>query len=297
MPYLATIIIPSMLSNLDNLRACLDSLGQQELAKSKAQQKLELLIVANTDLKKMRSVERSFNFANSKKQFDCKWLCMKGNTGFVGATNAGIKQAQAELIVFLNDDTVPDKNWLKELFLVQSATGADMVASKIYLADKRTLDSEGFGFAWRGKAEALRAGCCSLSNDRDYWLKNLDLLGLKNAAEPFGPDGAAALYTRKLFDKIGLLEKDFFAYLEDVDLALRARQAGMKCVLAEKAIIYHYKHASSSKMSGFKARQDFKNWWKIVRRRYNIRVWQRFYLLILLERLKNLAGWWKNKRN
>ena len=140
-----------------------------------------------------------------------------------------------------------------------------MVASKIYLSDQKTLDSQGFGFAWRGKAEALDQNLqCSLSSAKDYWLNNPELLPKTRMTEPFGPDAAAALYTKELFDQIGLLAEDFFAYLEDVDLALRARQAGMNCVLADKAIVYHYKHASSSIKQGFKAKQDLKNWWKIT---------------------------------
>ena len=171
-----------------------------------------------------------------------------------------------------------------------------MVASKIYLADKKTLDSQGFGFAWRGKAAALDQNLqCSLSTAKDYWLNNPQLLPKTKLQEPFGPDAAAALYTRKLFDKIGLFDNDFFAYLEDVDLALRARQAGMHCALADKAIVYHYKHATSSQKQGFKATQDLKNWWKIVHRRYNFAVWKKFPGLILIERLKNLSGYLKSR--
>ena len=45
--------------------------------------------------------------------------------------------------------------------------------------------------------------------------------------EVFGPCGGAALYRRAMLDEIGLFDEDFFAYLEDVDLAWRARRAGV----------------------------------------------------------------------
>jgi|GEM_PF-3495439 len=308
MSYLATIVIPTMFSNLDYLRECLVSLGQLKFDPAILHPKVEVLVVCNSSEAKMLEVQASLTnslktIEGTKKTFrlDIHWLCLGFNTGFVGATNAGIQASQAagaEYVIFLNDDTQVTPLWLSELVLTQRRTRADMIASKVYLGDKKTLDSQGFGFSWRGKAEALNQDLkCSLSNDSDYWLNQPNLLNQKDLTEPFGPDGAAAMYTQKLFKQIGLLEKDFFAYLEDVDLALRARQHGLVCALAEKAIIYHYKHATSSKFSSFKSRQDLINWGKIVKRRYNSRVLKKFAIIIFIERLKNLSGFLKSKYN
>lgn len=288
-----------MFSNLDYLRDCLETLLKLKFDKSISNTAVEVLIVCNTSQEKMDEVKiniKSVLSLSSKPDLDIKWICMGFNTGFVGATNAGIEAAQGEYVVFLNDDTQVTPLWLSELVLTQRRTKADMVASKVYLGDHKTLDSQGFGFAWRGKAEALNKDLkCSLSNDEDYWLNHSSFLPKTQMNEPFGPDGAAALYTKKLFNELGLLEKDFFAYLEDVDLALRARQHGMFCAFADKAVIYHYKHATSSKFSSFKSRQDLINWWKIVTRRFNAKVWSKFCLLILIERARNLSGYLKSK--
>lgn len=295
MNYLATIIIPTLLSNPDYLENCLASLQKQKLNTLKTKAPIEIIIACNTSQQEMQQEQKDlvniWQAQPANPQITWQWLCLGKNTGFTGAVNAGIKQAQGKYIVLLNDDTVVTENWLSELILTQQKTGAELVASKIYLSDQKTLDSQGFGFAWRGKAEALDQNWqCSLSNAKDYWLNNPELLPKTRMTEPFGPDAAAALYTKELFDQIGLLAEDFFAYLEDVDLALRARQAGMNCVLADKAIVYHSKHASSSKKQGFKAKQDLKNWWKIVNRRYNSAIWKRFAGLIIVERMRNLFG-------
>lgn len=300
MQYLASIIIPTMFSNPDYLKNCLISLQKQELEKLNLEPKIQVIIACNSNqdemLKVKDSLQKVLSLQTKKCTIDWQWLCLHKNKGFTGAVNAGIKRAKADYIVLLNDDTQVDRNWLSELIITQQKNNADMVASKIYLSDKKTLDSQGFGFAWRGKAETLDDNLqCSLSSDKDYWLNNPALLAKTKVQEPFGPDAAAALYTKKLFDKIGLFAEDFFAYLEDVDLALRARQAGMNCALAEEAIVYHHKHASSKKKQGFKAKQDLKNWWKIARRRYEFGVWKRFGGMILVERMKNLNGCWKNK--
>jgi len=299
MKYLASIVIPTMFSNLDYLQDCLKTLLKLKFDRSIANTKVEILIICNTSQEKMDEVKinlKSVLSLSSKPDVEIKWICMGFNTGFVGATNAGILASQGEYVVFLNDDTQVTPLWLSELVLTQRKTQADMVASKVYLGDHKTLDSQGFGFAWRGKAEALNKDLkCSLSSDRDYWLNHPSFLPKTQMNEPFGPDGAAALYTKKLFNELGLLEKDFFAYLEDVNLALRARQHGMFCALANKAVIYHYKHATSSKSSSFKSKQDLINWWKIVTRRLNAKVWFKFWTLILIERARNLSGYVKSK--
>ncbi len=300
MPYLASIIIPTLLSNEQYLANCLLSLNQSALGKHFAAKKFQVLVVFNTDrqqfAKAQAELKNRLKEASINQQFTIDYLCLEQNLGFTGAVNAGIEQAKSQYIILLNDDTEVDKNWLQELLLKQESTGAEMVASKIYLSDKKTLDSQGFGFAWRGKAAALDEKLkCALSDQKDYWLNHPDLLAKTGIEEPFGPDAAAALYTKNLFDQVGLLETDFFAYLEDVDLALRARQAGMNCVLAEKALVYHHKHASTNKQAkSFKSKQDLKNWWKIVLRRYNFRAWKKFAGLILLERGRNLKGFLKS---
>jgi GT2 family glycosyltransferase len=298
---LTSIIIPTLFTNIDYFQSCLDSLTKQKQIEQTTTTPIEIIITANTTQQLMEQAQNKLQPSlreQSSSNLTINWLCLGKNTGFTGAVNAGIKVAKGRYIILLNDDTIVDKNWLNELISTQQQTKADMVASKIYLSDKKTLDSQGFGFAWRGKAEPLDKNLqSSLSLAKDYWLNNPNLLPQTNFQEPFGPDAAAALYTRELFNKVGYFDNDFFAYLEDVDLALRARQAGMHCALAEKAIVYHYKHATTKKQKhSFKAKQDLKNWWKIVCRRYTNQVWLRFAGVILLERLKNLSGYLKSKK-
>jgi GT2 family glycosyltransferase len=57
--------------------------------------------------------------------------------------------------------------------------------------------------------------------------------------EVFGPCAGAALYRRAVLEEIGLLDEDFFAYLEDVDLAWRARPAGWRALYVPAARVYH----------------------------------------------------------
>lgn len=296
MEQLISIIIPTVFSDVKLLQDCIASVLNQKFDKKLLHYKFELIIVCNTSENKMREIVDDLKIAkNQNNNVKINWICTGSNLGFVGAINTGIKNSKANYMALLNDDAIADSNWLSELVLQQIKTKANMVASKIYLSDKKTLDSQGFGFAWRGKAEALDHNLqCSLSNAKDYWMKNRDLLPKTKFTEPFGPDAAGALYTKELFDKIGLFADDFFAYLEDVELALRARQAGMSCILADKAMVYHHKHLTTKTIGkSFKSKQDMINWWKIVLKRYNFKVWKKFGVLIVVERMRNVSGFMK----
>ena len=62
--------------------------------------------------------------------------------------------------------------------------------------------------------------------------------------EVFGASAAAALYRREMLDEIGGFDESFFAYLEDTDVAWRARMAGWRCVHAPAAVARHHHSAT-----------------------------------------------------
>jgi GT2 family glycosyltransferase len=72
--------------------------------------------------------------------------------------------------------------------------------------------------------------------------------------EIFGASGGLALLRRALLDDIGPFAGDFFSYLEDADLAWRARLRGWGAVLAPGARARHVYSASGGQGSPFKQR-------------------------------------------
>ena len=62
---------------------------------------------------------------------------------------------------------------------------------------------------------------------------------LEGAAPPLGPSGAAAAFDRSAFLECGGFDERLFAYWEDVDLVLRLRLAGARCVLVPDARAVH----------------------------------------------------------
>jgi len=286
-------VIPTLGRDLELIQKSIDSIAdchdQQQISVS-------IKVVLNDQ----RNQELETLISKLSSELNIELLTMGKNLGFAAATNAGIIASEADYIVTLNDDAWVAPVFLTEMIKTQQVTGADMVASTIYRSNTTEIDSCGFDFAWRGKAVAMK----QVQDDKfagypDNWRQNLDLLPdiddkqqqtILDHQLPFGPDAAAALYTRTMLDQIGLFNESYFAYLEDVDLALRARLAGFSCVWASKAIVHHEKHATSAKMGKFKQKKDVKNWWRMVTGSYPKEAWSRFTGQILLERARNIKG-------
>ena len=62
--------------------------------------------------------------------------------------------------------------------------------------------------------------------------------------EVFGASGGAALYRRAMLNEIGGFDNSFFAYLEDVDVAWRARMYGWRCLYVPDAVVIHHHSAT-----------------------------------------------------
>lgn len=300
------IIIPTMLKKPEYLQKCLESLQKVHTSHN-----LNLFVVGNVSQQELYAFRDSFDATRfevtHKKRAPIvfHWRALGKNYGFTGAVNEGARLGTSPLIVLLNDDTQVTPNWLDLLIATQTATSSSMIASQILLANSKKIDSLGFTFLWRGKAVALQ-DVSEFSNGHtqlaqlpsDHWMKFPELLVSGTPAktkqlsvsEPFGPDAAAALYTREVWEQLDGMNSSFFAYLEDVDFALRARLLGYTCSLASEAIVFHHKHATSTHFSGFKAKQDFFNWWRIVLGSYPKQAWVNFAFTILLERLRNFSG-------
>lgn len=159
-------------------------------------------------------------------------LVEKVNLGFAGGSNAGIREAQGEFILTLNNDTITDPRFIENLVRpMTSDSHLGMCASKMLFPDGR-INSTGICISRSGAAW-----------DRGIFEQNSGQYD--NEDEVFGPCAGAALYRRAMLDEIGLFDEDFFIYMEDVDLAFRARLAGWECRFIPAAKVIHIMGGSS----------------------------------------------------
>ena len=164
---------------------------------------------------------------------------LESNHGFSEANNIGFGLAQAQLIATLNNDAVPDPDWLRSLVrAAREHPEAGSFASRIVLdRDPNIIDSAGvvtdvLGIAW----------------DRH----NAEPVGVDAAGEVFGACAGAALYRKAVLDETEGFDPAFFAYLEDVDLAWRARWLGWTARYVPEARVVHAHSATGTEESPFK---------------------------------------------
>lgn len=207
------VVIPSW-NGEALLPACLESLRRQSLPPA------EVLVVDNgSNDASLALLDRSFP--------EVRAISLATNRGFAAAVNAGIRATSTEYVALLNNDAEAEPGWLAALVAAAERERAGMVASKILDADDPNR-IEGIGLEVDGDG-----------NPRQIGRGEPDGPPFAAARNVFGPIGAAALYRRDLFEDVGVFDEDFFAYLEDVDLAWRARRAGWCCIYEPDAVVRH----------------------------------------------------------
>ena len=180
------------------------------------------------------------------------------NTGFAAGNNRGIEAARAPLVATINNDAIPDPEWLASLVSAAAAhPDAGMFASRmVYLHDPEVIDSAGISLDPLGIAWDRNAGT-PLRDDAD--------------GEVFGASAGAALYRRELLEATGGFDERFFAYLEDVDLAWRARRLGWKARYVAEARVRHMHSATWAEDSPLKTYHLGRNKIWLVAKNYPLR--------------------------
>lgn len=256
------VIIPN-LNGGDSLLAAIASLEKQSMP-------AHIIVVDNG------STDGSGQKAHEQYP-EVEFIWHKKNRGYAGGVNPGFKRAielGAAYAAPFNDDATADKDWLKHLVeFLDTHTEYASACCKVLKADGKHLDSTGdFVTNWglpfpRGRDE-------------------LDTGQYDEQTEIFAASGAASLYRMEALKQVGLLDEQFFAYYEDVDLGFRLQNAGWKCAFIPKSIVHHATGMTSSRMKGFTTYQTLKNQplllWKNLPSSLFFRVMPRFYLAYTL---------------
>lgn len=162
------------------------------------------------------------------------------NAGFGEAINQGVRSSNAPYVATLNDDAVPQPNWLDALLgAIERRPDAGMCASQVRFFGEDRLDSAGMLIARDASSKQRGHG----RPPEDFPV----------VEETLFPSGSAALYRRALLDDTGGFDPGFFLYCEDTDLGLRARWAGWKCLYVPQAVVEHHYSHSAGRASPVKA--------------------------------------------
>lgn len=139
------------------------------------------------------------------------------NSTFSKANNQGLRMAEGEWIVFLNNDTVVCKDWLERI----NAHFFNVPLKHIGIVGPVTSNSNGRQVVGIQDPEEWHA------QNKGRW---------SHAGRLFG---WCMMMRRSLLDEIGGFDERFINSHEDNDLCLRAQLAGYKLVIAYDTYLYH----------------------------------------------------------
>lgn len=220
------------------------------------EQCLVSVIKACTNIKAEIFVVDNNSTDGSKEFFDnrfptVKFLWESDNAGFAKANNKALKLATGNKILFLNPDTILPEDCLDkclQFFSANSNTGALAVkmidGSGVYLPEsKRGFPTPLTSFF---KITGLAKLFPSSSIAARYYLGNLPQD--KNAVVDVVA-GAFMMIDKKVVEKTGCFDEDYFMYAEDIDLSYRIQKAGYQNRYFAETTIIHFKGESTARQS------------------------------------------------
>lgn len=230
-----SVIIPNF-NGEKFLKPCLDALLRQSM------DDFDIIVVDDG------SSDGSVKLLKDKYADRIELVEMGRNTGFCGAVNAGVKAAKSEFVILLNNDTVADERFVEELTaaIERRPRAFSINACMLTVQNPEILDGAGDLYNAFGWASARGKG-----KRADKFAKEKKI---------FSACGGASIYRRELFVKLGMLDENHFAYLEDLDLGYRARIQGYENWYTPSAGVLHVGSGTSgSRYNEFKVRLSARN--------------------------------------
>lgn len=196
------------------------------------------------------------------------------NLGFCAGNNRLVEAVEADAVVLLNNDTRPERGWLKGLVEAARAAPPDVAAISGLILD------------WEGERLDFGRGVMTF----DGHAFQLDFRRPLAAARipPAGAElpfacGGNVLIRRSSYVAAGGFDEAYFAYLEDVDLGWRLWSGGERVIFAPEAVVRHRSSATSDLLGSFNRGFLFeRNAFLTAYKNYDAELWPRLMPAVLL---------------
>ncbi len=222
-PYVSVIIINY--NGLRYLEALFNSLLKQDYSN------FEAIVVDNhsTD-NSIRILEKFYKIFNSRG-IGFKYVVLRRNTGFCLGNNIGFlySSARSKYIVLLNNDTIVESSWLRELVSFMEKYSDVAAASSLILFDfTNRIDNTG------GRLD-IYGGCIGRG-----------LMEHKRVAEKHDPfngffyaSGCSMIIRRKVFEELHGFDPWLSMYHDDIDFSWQARLLGYRIGFVKNSVCHH----------------------------------------------------------
>lgn len=185
---------------------------------------------------------------------EIRYIQNKRNGGFAQGYNDALKQVESELYLLLNSDILVTPNWIEPMLEVMKDDSVAGCQPKI--------------LAYHEQQYFEHAGASGGFLDKDYFpfcrgrileKTEIDHGQYNDALEVFWATGAAMMIRSKLFRKVGGLDEDFFAHMEEIDLCWRLKKQNYRFMVVPQSTVYHVGGGTLPYTSPFKTFLNFRN--------------------------------------
>lgn len=232
-----SIVIPNY-NGAAFLTKCLDAISKQDFYD------YEIIVVDDASSQEGIS-DIVFSYPETKMIFHDR------NLGFAKSVNDGIKAAEAEYVMLLNNDAYVEEGCLRTLV---NAMDSYSESEKVFSVQCKMMSAVNHAL---------------IDNAGDFYnilgwarTRGKDKLAdsFNKPSEIFSACAGAALYKKSVFEEIGYFDEAHFAYLEDIDLGYRAKLYGYINKYEPSARVFHEGSATSgSRHNEFKVRLAARN--------------------------------------
>ncbi len=182
-------------------------------------------------------------------------LQLEQNYGFCGGYNRALKQVEADYYVLLNSDVEVTAHWLEPMLALMESNGRiGAVQPKIRAYHQRSHFE--YAGAGGGFIDLLAYPFC---RGRIFDAVEMDEGQYNDDREIFWATGACMLVRSEVYHKLGGLDEDFFAHMEEIDLCWRMKRSGYTIYYAGNSTVYHVGGGTLSKINPRKTYLNFRN--------------------------------------
>jgi len=165
---------------------------------------------------------------------EVKIISLKQNLGYAGGCNAGALESIGDYLLFLNNDTIHEPNWLQPLVdLMDSDHTIGSIQPKI----NNIHNNHMFDYAG-GAGGFLDIFCFPFIRGRVFNHIEKDEGQYNNQIDVFWASGCSFITRKDLFKSI-LFDTKLFAYMEEIDYSWKINLSGYRNVVEPKSTIYH----------------------------------------------------------
>lgn len=207
------------------------------------------------------------------------------NLGFAGAANEGIVRTRSPFVLLVNNDAALAPDYVARLTARLSLDDRlAAIQGMVLSGDGKRVDTAGLDWNERGEALPLFAGADPAHPPRVVF-------------EVSGVSATATLYRREALARVAphgeVFDRSFFAYYEDVDLALRLARAGWRFACDPSAIARHEGSRTGRRTPLRRALWTFRNRWRTLFRNFDSRLLARSLFSLLRADLAHVRqlGW------